>query len=126
MTRYLIAIKPWSIAGKNSTDILFCQHIMKYKIQANFYFVQINLHQITDCIYLMLMSLQVLCHHVFMETFKMDSHYVAVHKAYFPSWGGGGSEPPTLNHPSTTNHPRQKKVLCLVCTDFTFKLIHCI
>ena len=35
---------------KNSTDILFCQHIMKYKIHANFYFVQINLHQITDCI----------------------------------------------------------------------------
>ena len=66
----------------------------------------------------MLMSLQVLCHHVFMETFKMDSHYVAVHKAYFPLWGGGGSEPPTLNHPSTTNHPRQEKVLCLVCTDF--------
>ena len=96
---------------------------MEYKLHANFSFVQINLHQITDCILFYVNK----CSSITSLHFHGDFIWIHIMWLYTKpiSHGvGGGSEPPTLNHPSTTNHPRQEKVLCLVCTDFTFKLIH--
>ena len=50
VTKHLRARRPWSSTGIDSLNVLFYQPIMKYKLHANFSFMQINLYQITNCI----------------------------------------------------------------------------
>ena len=110
-------IRPWNNTGKNTTDVLFCQQVLKYKLHANFYHMQINLHQITICILFYVNE----CSSITSARFQGDfSNRTLCGCIQSLSPRGGG-----LEHLTTPPHLRRKKVLCLFCTDFlTFALVY--